>query len=624
MIWKSRALVAVAAVTPLCVVTLTTPSTAAGRPSHAASSHITVTRAGSSAALASSSPGELSPTPDLEHTDVGKAVQNRSPRSNAKATRGTVGPSGVLATATPAVTTASSGFEGLNQYKQRTSDGGNQWTVSPPDQALCAGGGQVLEGVNNAFQVYDASTQQPLSGVVSANQLLWGDHEINRTTSVGSPHQIGDPGCVYDAGTNRFYVSEYDIDSTASGASTGRFYLDVAVSPVGTALGTWTTWRIDVTDDGTNGTPSHAGCPCFGDFPHLATDANGLYITTNEFPWSTAGFDWSQVYAISKAGLTSGAATLSATQFDTSGMDTLDGTQVGGYSLSPAVSNGTSYAPNRMYFLSSDADTVGTSSRQIVLWTLTNTASIDTDPGSMELTDAIVPTQLYADAPPTDQRAGSTPLADCLNVTACSKVLLGKVDKFKEFESSYDSNDARMAQSAYADGLVWGALTTGVDIGGTTKAGTAYFVVDPTSASLVKQGVVAVAGNNLTYPAIGVTPAGHAVVGVSLGGGDYYPSAAYFRIDASPTTGTSGISVVGAGAGPWDDFTAYRAYAYNRPRFGDYGAAAVVGDTVWIANEYIAQSCSLAAFQQAPVGTCGGTRTALANWSTHIAAVPAS
>jgi len=81
---------------------------------------------------------------------------------------------------------------------------------------------------------------------------------------------------------------------------------------------------------------------------------------------------------------------------------------------------------------------------------------------------------------------------------------------------------------------------------------------------------------------------------------------------------------VGAGLGPDDDFSGYRGFLYNRPRWGDYGAASVVGTHVWIASEYIAQTCTLAQYEAAPFGTCSGTRTALANWSTHVAVVNAS
>jgi hypothetical protein len=93
------------------------------------------------------------------------------------------------------------------------------------------------------------------------------------------------------------------------------------------------------------------------------------------------------------------------------------------------------------------------------------------------------------------------------------------------------------------------------------------------------------------------------------------------RFDDQVGTPASGVTLVGAGKGPDDDFSGYRGFEYNIPRWGDYGAASVVGDTVWIASEYIAQTCTLSQFLAAPAFTCGGTRTALANWSTHITAV---
>src|SRR5207249_169299 len=41
--------------------------------------------------------------------------------------------------------TFNSGFEGLNFYQQRYARGGNQFSVEPPDQALCVGNGYELE-----------------------------------------------------------------------------------------------------------------------------------------------------------------------------------------------------------------------------------------------------------------------------------------------------------------------------------------------------------------------------------------------------------------------------------------------------------------------------------------------
>ena len=44
------------------------------------------------------------------------------------------------------------GFEGLNHYQQRYSRGGNQFSVEPPDQGMCAGNGYVVENRQRCVQ----------------------------------------------------------------------------------------------------------------------------------------------------------------------------------------------------------------------------------------------------------------------------------------------------------------------------------------------------------------------------------------------------------------------------------------------------------------------------------------
>jgi hypothetical protein len=55
----------------------------------------------------------------------------------------------------------------------------------------------------------------------------------------------------------------------------------------------------------------------------------------------------------------------------------------------------------------------------------------------------------------------------------------------------------------------------------------------------------------------------------------------------------------------------------SRPRWGDYGAAVTDGSSIWIASEYVNQTCTFNTW----LGTnfrCGNTRTQLANWGTRI------
>jgi hypothetical protein len=233
----------------------------------------------------------------------------------------------------------------------------------------------------------------------------------------------------------------------------------------------------------------------------------------------------------------------------------------------------------------------------------------------------------YSTPPLSNQKPGSVPLADCLNSDPCSTILLGTPDPFKpEVESPLDSNDTRMQQVTYANGRLYGALDTAVHVGGTTKAGIAWYIVKPSTsagavtAKLVKQGNLGLAGNNLIYPAIGVNANGKGVMAFTLVGSGFYPSAAYAAFDG--TAGAGSIFLAKAGLGPQDGFSGYRALNDPpRPRWGDYGATAVDGTRIWIASEYIGQTCTLAQYKAAPFGSCNATRTALANWDTRISLI---
>ena len=103
----------------------------------------------------------------------------------------------------------------------------------------------------------------------------------------------------------------------------------------------------------------------------------------------------------------------------------------------------------------------------------------------------------------------------------------------------------------------------------------------------------------------------------TLVGADHYPTAGYVSMDAK--IGAGDVHVVGEGIGPDDGFTGYNPHsAYgSRPRWGDYGAAVSDGSFLWIASEYINQTCTLDEYL-ATGFSCGATRTSLANWGTRV------
>jgi hypothetical protein len=303
------------------------------------------------------------------------------------------------------------GFEGLNLFQQRYARGGNQFTVEPPDQALCVGGGYELEAVNDVLNVFNAAGQSVLpdntatnivSGhptdvnhAVDLNSFFGYAPAINRTTGVRAQF-VTDPTCLYDAQTQRFFVVVLTLETLPNGAFTHVNHLDIAVSQTADPTGSWNIYRVDVTNDGSNPDPTNA-CPCLGDYPHIGADANGFYVTTNSYPWGGNGFDGAQIYAFSKAQLAAGAASVNMQHIDTFGavnQPSDAGSTQPGFTVWPAQSPGTgsfdSNAGGTEYFLSSNAadeathPVAGTGgsyvSNQLVVWTLTNTSSLDTVP----------------------------------------------------------------------------------------------------------------------------------------------------------------------------------------------------------------------------------------------------
>jgi hypothetical protein len=572
-----------------------------------------------------------------------------------------------------------SGFEGLNFYQQRYARGGNQFSVEPPDQGMCAGNGYVVEAVNDVINVFDTAGNSVLPDNTSTN-IVSGfprnvNHAVDLNSFYGYPPAINrstgvrgqfvtDPSCLYDAATQRFFVVVLTLETTPSGAFTLVNHLDIAVSQTSNPTGSWNIYRIDVTNDGTN-TGGVNGGPYLGDYPHIGADANGFYITTNAYPWLHNGFSGAQVYAFSKAQLAAGAPVVNMQRIDTSGMVNAPsdaGSTQPGFTVWPAQSPGTQFSTDNAgteYFLSSNAadeathPVAGTGgsyvSNQIVLWTLTNTSSLNTVP-AVSLSNKILDVNTYA-LPPKQKQPGSgtlatidTPQGYCINDTTtstiagvgCWRLLFGAQPAHNEVISRPDSNDTRMQQVMYANGKVWGALDTAINPdGGPQRAGIAWYIVKPVESKIALQGYLGATGHDFTYPAIGVTQSGRGIMAFTDTGDTTNPSAAYASIDAVAGIGAWNDVPGGLGAAQDDGFTSYKAQVGNPPRtrWGDYGAAAVDGSSVWVASEYIAQACQYTDWGgpfftggtgDNLLGTCAGAshgpgkRAALGNWSTRV------
>lgn len=558
-------------------------------------------------------------------------------------------------------------FDGLNHRDSRLADGGNQFSGEPPDQALCVGPSHIVEVVNSAIRVRDKQGGVVANGATkSLNQFYGYPHAIDRTTGEFGPN-LFDPVCHYDADTGRFWVVVDTLHQDVDGNLTGRNTLDIAVSMTGDPTAGWFRWQLPVQNDGTEGTPDHqcdagpTNGPCFGDYPHIGADAYGMYLTTNEYSLLGSDYNGAQIYAVSKRALAAGTSTPTFVHVESPVLGPFRS-----FTVWPAISPAGKESKARggtEYFLSStlgDGSETGNfapKENRIGVWAFTNTRSLDSATPNLTLQNTLVKVADYTLPPKARQAPGPIPLAECVNDTTiptpfgvgCWNLLFNDEPAHDEALTQLDAGDSRMQQVVYANGRIYGALGTGVRARGasTTEDGILWMSIKPKfddsderedreggdrergaeakkakgfGADVKDFGYVAVAGKDLSYPALGVTRSNKVVIGVTVSGPDIYPSAGYVTVGEN---NRSSVTVVAPGKGPQDGFTGYKSLVGDppRPRWGDYGAAAMDGDTIWFANEYIGQRCTLQEFLTGAIGSCGGTRTSLANWGTRITGV---
>jgi hypothetical protein len=197
-----------------------------------------------------------------------------------------------------------------------------------------------------------------------------------------------DPRVYYDQQLERWFltVTELDTDS-GTGAPTGPSHLFLAVSQTANPTGSYFIYSINTTNDGAHGTPSHPGCPCFGDQPLNGADANGFYITTNEFPLFVNGFNGAQIYATSKQGLAAGTPGV-IVRFDSILL-----AEGSAYSVQPARS--LHFGEHNVEYFLSALDLTFTLDNRIALWAITNTDTLSHQHPNLTLSSRVLTSETY-------------------------------------------------------------------------------------------------------------------------------------------------------------------------------------------------------------------------------------
>jgi hypothetical protein len=465
-------------------------------------------------------------------------------------------------------------FNGLDNVDSGNVNG---FDVTPPDQGMCAGNGFILEQVNLASALYTQS-----------GSLVAGPQPLSSFFITGSDF-VSDPRCYFDQTSSRWFATLTDVQdfSFLGGESSVRIAVSIDANP----MDGFVVFLLPTGDDGVFGTPVHPGCPCFGDQPLIGADNNGFYISTNEFSLFQPFFNGAQIYAISKVGLEIGFAPF----------EHLDNISVAGgmaASVQPATSPAPNVEPNNgTEFFMSSLNFIGASDNRIAVWALTNTSSLNSSP-NVALQNQIVNVKVYEEPFGATQEVGPIPLGSF----------------YGDVEETLATDDNRMQQVVFSGSYLYSALTSTIFDGKQFVNGIEWFVIKPgftktgqLKAQLKANDYLTVKGQNLIYPAIGISEDDQGAMVFTLSGPNFFPSAAFVKMNAQGASGP--VHVVALGGAPQDDFSGYLGIPSNQQlaaRWGDYSAAVADGDkNIFIATEYIS----------------GIRRDFFVNWSTSISEV---
>jgi hypothetical protein len=483
------------------------------------------------------------------------------------------------------------GFTGLTHRDQRLANGGNQFSHEPPDHGLALGNGFVLQAVNSALNIYDTTGVVQLVRPLALTELFGLPPEINRTTGEVNT-SVGDPICLFDPETQRWFVVAWAQLNTTGGVPLRKSRLFLAVSQTSDPRESYSVYIFNTTGAAD---PDQQG-PRVPDFPHFAVDRYGLYISTNEFRidenGNLDGFIGAAITAISKHALITGNGGRPPRRVQRFALPFRVGVE---FTIWPAylppgqtpvlTNNGT------QYFASSEF--LRTNEDEVAVWALTNTSSLNTPTPNLRLKRTIVETRHYHFPRLTvTQPDGFHPLGASMNLPV----------------PSLDPGDFRVLSAEFVGGHLWATLNSQMNDGSGNPIETAvYFAFTPQitnghlNASVFTQGVVGNPGVHLLNPSIALNTDDNGAMVFTLVGPNDFPSSAFVSIRS---TTVSPVHISREGNEPEDGFTGYPPFSNGVARWGDYSAAAVdnLDNTIWLGTEY----------------TPDIARTQFANWATYL------
>jgi hypothetical protein len=171
---------------------------------------------------------------------------------------------------------------------------------APPDGAGAVGPDRIVQLINGAFAIYDKATGTRLQAI--SGKQFWINAGVDPGTGPGTTN-LGafNQRILYDPTTDRW------IAAALSGQSVDNSVL-LARSETSDPAGAWKAVSFLGNAGGTGK---------FVDYTRLGVDANGVYISTNNFTSLTGGRDSVSVFSLPKADLLAPTPSLTnLTRFD--------------------------------------------------------------------------------------------------------------------------------------------------------------------------------------------------------------------------------------------------------------------------------------------------------------------
>lgn len=391
----------------------------------------------------------------------------------------------------------------------------------PPDPVIAAGPSHLIQAVNASIRI---STKGGLTVSTTSFASWW--------SPVFPGTFIFDPQVLYDQDSERWVILTLARDDT----SQQSFYL-LSTSKTPDPTGEWCVWALDAKLDGS--TPSGN----WADFDKLGTDDQALYITSNQFSFSSPiGLEipqYAKLRVMEKGQFyanTCGPVAWS----DFWAMANVDGIPV--FTLQPAHSFG---KPGKEYLINAANPILGAS---VTVWSVTDPATTPT------LTrEATLPVSWFI-LPPSAEQPGST--------------------------NRIDTGSAGLTKAVYRDGSLYSAQTVGCFFGNSCAR---FLRIDLAGPTLTLDETYGAAGFYYFYPEIMADPSGNMVAVFNRSGPSEFAGVRYTnRRTTDPSFQASAALKPG-------DASYVQVDDAGRDRFGDYSSTALdpLDPTrVWVFGEF--------------------------------------